>query len=150
MSVPNPKDIKEEKFDWEEHERRYPKHKQHCIERKVIKPADGLMLEVGQSINDIPLDKRHRYMWIVPDEMKEHPMYKEKDWGARMIREDKERIKKEEDDKVKKERDKEEEREKRERDREKNDKDKDDAIQLLLKHVAKLTEQVNELTKKIK
>ena len=91
------------------------------------------MLEVGQSINDIPLDQRHRYMWMVPDELKDHPMYKEKDWGARMIiREDKERKQKEEDDKNKKEQ------------------DKDDSIQLLLTQVSELTKQVNELTKQMK
>ena len=139
MEVLNPRNIKEEKFDWEEHERQYPKQKQHCKESKCIRPADGLMLELGQSINDIPLNQRHRYMWIVPDELKDHPMYKEKDYGARIIREDNERIQKEKDDKVKKERDK-----------EKNDKDKDDAIQLLLKHVSELTKQVNEITKQMK
>jgi hypothetical protein len=140
MSAPNPKDIKEEKFDWEEHKCHYPKQKDYGSEGTLMKkPADGLMLEVGQSINDIPLDKRHRYMWIVPDEMKDHPMYKEKDWGTRMIREDKERIQKEKYDKVKKE-----------QDREKNDKDKDDKIEMLLKYVADLGKQVNELTKQMK
>lgn len=139
MEAPNPKDIKEEKYDWEEHERRYPKQTHKCVERKTPRPADGLLLKVGQCINDIPLDQRHRYMWIVPDEYKDHPMYKEKDYGARIIREDKERVQKEKDDKVKKE-----------RDREKNDKDKDDKIELLLKYVADLGKQVNELTKQMK
>lgn len=144
MEAPNPKDIKDEKFDWEEHARRYPKQKNYSKEGKLIKPKDGLMLEVGQAICDVPLNQRHRYMWLVQDDMKDHPMYKENDYGGRIIREDQERIQKEKHDKVKKE----EEREKRERDREKNDKDKDDAIQLLLKHVSELTKQVNELTNK--
>ena len=78
-------------FDWVEHERRYPKNKQHCIERKCIKPADGLMLKVGQCINDIPVEERHRYLWLVSDDMKDRQMYREKDWGARMIRECKEK-----------------------------------------------------------
>jgi hypothetical protein len=132
MEAPNPKDIKEEKFDWEEHERRYPKQKQYHKESKCIKPADALELEVGQTINDIPLDKRHRYMWIVPDELKDHPMYKEKDYGARIKREYTEQKQKEEDDKVK------------------NDKDKDDKIDMLLRYVADLGKQVNELTKQMK
>lgn len=131
MEAQQPKKI-DETFDWKEHERRYPKQKDYHKEGKLIKPADGLMLEVGQCINDIPLDQRHRYMWLVPDDMKDHPMYKEKDYGARIIREDQERIQKEKDDKVKKEQ------------------EKDDAIQLLLKHVSALTDQVNELTKQMK
>lgn len=139
MEAPKPSDIKEEKFDWEEHERRYPKQKENGKEGKLIKPANGLMLKLGQCITDIPLDQRHRYMWIVPDELKDHQCYKENDWGDRVIREDKERIKKEEDDKVKKERDK-----------EKNEKDKDDKIEMLLKYVADLGKQVNELTKQMK
>lgn len=150
---PNPKDIKEEKFDWEEHERRYPKQTHKCVERKTPRPADGLLLKVGQCINDIPLDQRHRYMWVVSDEMKDHPCYKEKDYGGRIIREDKERVQKEKDDKKKKEEDrekKEEDRDRRERDREKNDKDKDDKIEMLLKYVADLGKQVNELTKQMK
>ena len=139
-TVPNPSDMKEEPFDFEEQEKRYPRQKnQFDKERKIIKPKDGLDLKVGQCITDIPVKERHRYMWIVPDELKDHPQYKEEDWGGRMIREDKERIKKEEDDKKEKERDK-----------EKKEKDKDDAIQLLLKHVSLLTEQVNELTKQMK
>lgn len=131
MEAQQPKKI-DETFDWKEHERQYPKSKECGKEIKCIRPADGLILEVGQCITDIPLDKRHRYMWIVPDELKDHPMYKENDYGARMIREDQERIQKEKDDKVKKEQ------------------DKDDAIQLLLKHVSALTDQVNELTRQMK
>ena len=123
-------------FDWVEHERRYPKNKQHCIERKCIRPADGLMLKVGQSINDIPLEERHRYMWIVPDDMKDHPMYKEKDWGARMIRECKEKECCEENEKRKKQKDKEDKIDQQER-----------TIQTLVDHVARLTEAVNKLTK---
>lgn len=144
--VPNPKDIKEEKYDWEEHERRYPKQTHKCVERKTPRPADGLLLKVGQCINDIPLEQRHRYMWNLSDEMKDHPRYKEKDWDGRMIRECEEKKCCEEKEKKKKE----EDRDRRERDREKNDKDKDDAIQLLLKHVSELTKQVNELTKQMK
>ena len=133
MSAPNPSDIKDEKYDWEEHERRYPRQSNtHCIERKCCMPKDGLMLKVGQCINDIPVEERHRYMWFIPDDLKDHPQYKEKDWGARMIRECEEKKCCDEKEKKKKE------------------KDKDDAIQLLLKHVADLTKQVNELTKTMK
>ena len=131
MSTQQPKEI-DNTFDWEEHARRYPKQKNYSKEGKLIKPKDGLMLEVGQAINDVPLDQRHRYMWLVSDDMKDHPMYKENDYGGRIIREDQERIQKEKDDKVKKEQ------------------DKDDAIQLLLKHVSELTKQVNEITKQMK
>lgn len=139
MSAPNPSDIKEVPFDWKEHEHRYPKQKDYDKGTLMKKPKDALMLEVGQCMEDIPVDQRHRYMWLVPDNMKDHPMYKEKGWGSRMIREDQERIQKEKNDKVKKEQDK-----------VKKEQDKDDAIQLLLKHVSALTEQVNELTKQMK
>jgi hypothetical protein len=124
----NPADIKEVKVDWEEHERRYPKQQQSCKEVKCCKPADGLMLKVGQCINDIPVDQRHRYMWLVPDDMKDHAMYKEKDWGARMIRECEEKKCCEENEKKKKI-------DQQER-----------TIQGLLDHMAKLTEAVNKLT----
>jgi hypothetical protein len=140
MEAPNPKDIKEEKVDWEEHGRRYPTQKKiNYKERKLVKPKDGLMLEVGQCITDIPLDQRHRYMWLVPDEKKDHPMYKEKDWGDRVVRECEEKKCCEEREKKKKE-----------QDREKNDKDKDDKIEMLIKYVADLGKQVNELTKQMK
>jgi hypothetical protein len=132
MSAPNPSDIKEEKCDWEEHCRRYPKQPSYGKESKCCIPKDGLMLKLGQCINDIPIKERHKYMWIVPDELKDHPQYKEKDWGARIIRECEDKKCCEEKEKKKKE------------------KDKDDAIELLLKHVSLLTEQVNELTKQMK
>ena len=122
--------------DWVEHERRYPKDKPCFIERKCIKPADGLMLKVGQSINDIPLDQRHRYMWIVPDDMKDHPMYKEKDWGARKIRECEEKKCCEENEKKKKQKDKDDKIDQQQR-----------TIETLVEHMARLTEAVNKLTK---
>ena len=139
MEVKKPTKPEEVKFDEEDHNRKYPRSQNYYEYSKFTKPADGLDLEVGQSINDIPLDKRHRYMWNIPDKLKDHPMYKEKDYGTRIIREDQERIQKEKDDKVKKE-----------RDREKNDKDKDDKIDMLLRYVADLGKQVNELTKQMK
>lgn len=123
-------------FDQEEHERRYPKQTHKCVERKTIRPADGLILKVGQSINDIPLDQRHRYMWIVPDDMKDHPMYKEKDWGTRMIRECEEKKCCEENEKKKREKDKDNKIDQQER-----------TIQTLVDHMARLTEAVNKLTK---
>jgi hypothetical protein len=134
QTAPNPSDIKQEKCDWEEHERRYPRQcNTNCRELKCKpRPKDGLLLKVGQCINDIPVEERHRYMWIVPDDLKDQPCYKEKDWGARMIRECEEKKCCEEKEKKKKQ------------------KDKDDSIELLLKHVSLLTEQVNELTKQMK
>jgi hypothetical protein len=123
-------------FDEEEHERRYPKHKQQCKEGKLCRPADGLMLKVGQSINDIPVEQRHRYMWIVPDELKDHPMYKEKDWGARMIRDCEEKKCCEENEKKKKQKDKDDKIDQQDR-----------TIQALVDHVAKLTDAVNKLSK---
>lgn len=123
-------------FDQEEHERRYPKQTHKCVERKTTRPADGLLLKVGQCINDIPLDQRHRYMWVVPDDMKDHPMYKEKDWGARMIRECEEKKCCEENEKKKKQKDKDDKIDQQDR-----------TIQTLVDHVARLTEAVNKLTK---
>jgi hypothetical protein len=128
MEVPNSSD---EKLDKEEHKKRYPPQKDYHEYRKFTKPADGLELEVGQCINDIPFEERHHYMWNVPDSLKDHPRYKEKDYDKRIIRECEEKKCCEENEKKKKE------------------KDKDDAIQLLLKHVSVLTEQVNELTKQM-
>ena len=137
MEAPNPSDLKEEKCDWEEHERRYPRQPNtHCKERKCCKPKDGLTLKVGQCITDIPVEERHRYMWIVPDELKDHPCYKEKDWGARMIRECEEKKCCEENEKKKREKDKEDKIDQQER-----------TIQALVDHLAKLTEAVNKLTK---
>lgn len=129
MEEPNPS---EATFDWEEHERQYPKQNSSGVEGRFPRPADGLDLTLGQCITDIPLEQRHRYMWLVPDDMKDHPCYKENDWGGRIIRENQERIQKEEDDKKAK------------------DKDKDDKIEMLLKYVADLGKQVNELTKQMK
>ena len=123
-------------FDQEEHERRYPKQTHKCVERKTPRPADGLMLKVGQSINDIPLDQRHRYLWILPDDMKDHPMYKEKDWGARKIRECEEKKCCEENEKKKKQKEREDKIDQQER-----------TIETLVDHMARLTEAVNKLTK---
>lgn len=123
-------------FDWKEHERRYPMQQSKCIHSKVPKPADGLTLNVGQCINDIPVEQRHRYMWIVPDDMKDHPMYKEKDWGGRMIRECEEKKCCEENEKKKREKDKDDRIDQQDR-----------TIQVLVDHVARLTEAVNKLTK---
>ena len=133
--ITKPTEVKPD-FDQEEHERRYPKQTHKCVERKTTRPADGLLLKVGQSINDIPLDQRHRYLWILPDDMKDHPMYKEKDWGARKIRECEEKKCCEEDEKKKKQKDKDNKIDQQER-----------TIQTLVDHVAKLTEAVNKLTK---
>lgn len=123
-------------FDREEHERRYPMQQSKCIHSKVPKPADGLTLNVGQCINDIPVEQRNRYMWIVPDDMKDHPMYKEKDWGGRMIRECEEKKCCEENEKKKREKDKDDRIDQQDR-----------TIQVLVDHVARLTEAVNKLTK---
>ena len=124
-------------FDWEEHERRYPKQpqNQNCKEVKCCRPADGLILKLGQCINDIPVEQRHRYMWIVPDDMKDHPMYKEKDWGGRMIRECEEKKCCEENEKKKREKDKDDRIDQQDR-----------TIQVLVDHVTRLTEAVNKLT----
>ena len=123
-------------FDEEEHQRRYPKQQQSCKEVKCCRPADGLMLKVGQCINDIPLDQRHRYLWLVPDDMKDHQMYKEKDWGARKIRECEDKKHCEENEKKTKQKDKDDKIDQQQR-----------TIETLVEHMARLTEAVNKLTK---
>jgi len=95
-------------------------------------PKERPLLPEGVSMQSLPVAERKKYMWMVPDEIKDHPMYKEDDYGGRIKREQKEQKDREEQDKKKK------------------DNDKDDAIQMLLKHVSDLTKQVNELTKAIK
>jgi len=136
MQAPNPSDLKEEKCDWKEQCRRYPTQPSYGKESKCCIPKDGLMLKLGQCINDIPVEERHRYMWIVPDELKNHPQYKEKDWGARIIRECEDKKCCEENEKKKREKDKEDKIDQQER-----------TIQALVDHLAKLTEAVNKLTK---
>lgn len=120
------------KFSEEEHIRRYPSQKDCSEISQCCKGCDDEDLPIGVCFNDIPVKDRKKYMWMIPQRLKDHPMYKEQNYGARIKREDALKLKRDEDDKRKKEQ------------------DKDDAIQTLLKHVAKLTDQVNELTKKIK
>lgn len=121
-------------FDQEEHERRYPKQTHKCVERKTVRPADGLMLKVGQCLTDIPVEERHRYMWMVRDDMKDHQMFKEKDWSARKIRECEEKKCCEEKEKKKKQKEREDKIDQQQR-----------TIDDLINHVKTLTEVVNSL-----
>lgn len=112
----------------------YPRQKEP--ERDMsdkVEPYDGKnpLLPYGVSILDLSVAERKKYMWLVPKKMREHPMYNEDNYGARIKREDAEKKQKEEDDKKKK------------------DQDKDDKIEMLLKYVADLGKQMNELTKQI-
>jgi hypothetical protein len=105
-----------------------------------ISPRNGRPMWISGNFDDIPLEDRHKYMWQIPRKLRNHQMYKEKGWGARIVREDQE----------KKEKEEKEEDDKKQKDKNKRERDNDDSIQLLLKSVADLTKQVNELTKQMK
>ena len=114
---------------------KYPPQKDHCKRKGDIGcpcPKKRPMLPEGVALLSLPVAERKKYMWMIPDELKEHQMYKEDDYCDRIKKENADKKQREEDDKKKKE------------------SDKDDAIQMLLKHVTDLTNQVNELTKTIK
>jgi hypothetical protein len=86
-------------------------------------PKERPLLPEGISMQSLSVADRKEYMWMVPDEIKDHPMYKEDNYGERIIREDKEK-------------------------KEQKENDKDKTLQALMKQVLDLTEAVNTLTKK--
>jgi hypothetical protein len=103
----------------------YPQQKCYAKKSNLGCPChkERPLLPEGVCMAALPIAERKKYMWMVPDEIKDHPMYKEDDYGGRIKREDKEK-----------------------KDRKDNDKDK--TLQALMKQVLDLTEAVNTLTKK--
>ena len=121
---------------------RYPVYKDCCVISKC--DEKGEMPPMNVSLFDLPLKERKKYMWLVPKECRKDCCYDmEPDEYKEYVR----KIKAEPEEKKKREK---EERDKKDRDRDKKDKDKDDAIELLMKHVKELTNQVNKLTEQMK
>lgn len=117
---------------------RYPVSKDCCVISKC--DEKGEMPPMNVALFDLPLKERKKYMWLVPKECRKDCCY---DMEPDEYKEHVRKIKAEPEEKRKK-------KEKEENERDKREKDKDDKIDLLMKHLTKLTEQVNELTKKIK
>lgn len=102
------------------------------IGKKIMKPDGCEFLPAGTSIMDLPKKERKKYMWLVPDELKNNPMY---DKEPEECKTDICKMKREE-------------REDNERKEMKRFKDQEDTIQLLTNSMADLIKQVNILTSK--
>ena len=102
------------------------------IGKTLMKPDGCEYLPCGTSIMDLPKKDRKKYMWLVPDELKNDPMY---DKEPEECKTDICRIKREE-------------REDNERKEKKRYKDQEDTIQLLMASMADLIKQVNVLSSK--
>lgn len=122
----------------------HPKQVDTCYTRKAdreskrCKPDGCEYPPVGTCIMDLPKKERKKYMWLIPDELKNDPMYNKEPEECKV---DVCKMKREE-------REEETRREKRER-KDKNDKIQQQAeqIQLLNEHLSALTKVVNDLIK---
>jgi hypothetical protein len=101
-------------------------------EGKIMQPDGGEFLPEGVCIMDLPKKDRKKYMWLVPDELKNNPVY---NMEPEECKTDICKMKREE-------------REDNDRKEKKRYKDQEDTIQLLMTSMADLIKQVNILTSK--
>lgn len=106
--------------------------KAHRIGKKIMKPDGCEYLPTGVCIMDLPKKERKKYMWLVPDELKNDPMY---DKEPEECKTDICKMKREE-------------REDNERKEKKQKKDQEDIIKLLMTSMTDLIKQVNVLSSK--
>ena len=94
-------------------------------------PRNEPCLPVGVALLDLPMAERQKYMWQIDPNLRDHPMYKEEKYGARIKKEALDKIQKEEDDKKQKEQ------------------DKDDTLQAMAQHIVTLNATINDILKKM-